>query len=394
MKITWNIKIVLRTDKIKKDGNIPIYFSVRVGDLTTRIPTGKTVELSNWDIQKSCVKKNSKHNQLLSKYLGDRMSDWETYMMELQTMSKPITLTIASDFLRGNSKITLFSFWSEQVELWQNDKEENTLKSYRSVLNMLKSFNSKLNFGDLNLNTIEKFDLYMAKEKGNAIGGRFVKHKCLKSIINRAIMNGHMKENPYRFFKIKASASQRAFLSIDEVKVLMTLEIPEKDLMLQKTRDYFVFSCLTGLRYSDVINLKFCNIKTDPDAITIEMTKTKKQVMMPLVPPAKAIIEHYNKLIIKTPLTRVFPYVDNQVLNRNLKGLMKLSGITKNLTFHVARHSFASCHVQLDTNIIHLKDLMGHAKITETQIYTKSQTADLFGTMDKMSKIYGSSQVM
>jgi len=394
MKITWNIKTVLRTDKIKQNGAVPIYFSVRVGNITTRIPTGKTVELSNWDIQKGSVKKNSKYNQLLLKYLSDRMSDWETDMMELQSMGKPITLTIAADFLRGNSKVTLFSFWSEQVELWQNDREENTLKSYRSVLKMVKSFNSKLNFGDLTLNTIQKFDLFMAKEKGNAIGGRFVKHKCLKSIINQAIMNNHMKENPYRFFRIKASTAQRAFLSIDEVKMLMNLELPEKDVTLQKTRDYFVFSSMTGLRYSDLMNLKFCNIKSDPEAITIEMTKTKKQVMVPLVPPAKAIIERYNKHTIKTPLTKVFPYVDNQVLNRNLKELMKLSGISKNLTFHVSRHSFASCHVQLDTNLIHLKDLMGHAKITETQMYAKSQSSDLFGSMDKMGNIYGLNQAM
>ncbi|RZJ79530.1 MAG: site-specific integrase, partial [Chryseobacterium sp.] len=98
----------------------------------------------------------------------------------------------------------------------------------------------------------------MAKEKGNSVNGRFVKHKNFKSILNQAIMNGYMKDNPYRFFKIKASATQRAFLSIEEVKLLMNLELPEKDITLQKTRDYFVFSCMSGLRYSDLINLKFC----------------------------------------------------------------------------------------------------------------------------------------
>jgi|GEM_PF-3541386 len=392
MKITWNIKIVIRADKIKQDGTIPIYFSVRVGNITTRIPTGKTIELSSWDIQKCSVKKNSKYNQLLSKYLSDRMSDWGTQMMELQTMGKPITLTIASDLLRGNNKVTFFSFWSEQVVLWQNDKVENTLKSYRSVLNMLKSYNNKLNFGDLTLNTIQKFDLFMANEKGNALGGRFVKHKCLKSMINQAIMNGYMKDNPYRFFKIKASTAQRASLSINEVKALMNLELPEKEVMLQKTRDYFVFSCLSGLRYSDLMSLKFCNIKSDPEAIVIEMMKTKKQVMVPLIPQAKAIVERYNKHTIKTPSTKVFPYVDNQVLNRNLKELMTLSGITKKLTFHVSRHSFALCHLELNNGTIHIKDLMGHAKIAETLIYAKSQAADLFGSMDKMSNIFGQNQ--
>jgi integrase/recombinase XerD len=394
MNITWNIKIVLRADKIKQDGAIPIYFSVRVGNITTRIPSGKTVELSNWDVQKSSVKKNTKHNQLLSKYLSDRMSDWETGMLEMQTMGRPITLTIAANLLRGNKKVTLFSFWAEQLELWVNDKEENTLKSYRSALNMLKSFNNKLNFGDLNKITIQKFDLFMAKEKGNAVGGRFVKHKCLKAIINQAIMNGYIKENPYQFFKIKASTAQRAFLSIDEVKTLMELELRETDLMLQKTRDYFIFSCLTGLRYSDVMNLKFCNIKTDPDAVTLEMKKTKKPVMVPLMPTATAIIKKYSKLSIKTPLTKIFPYVDNQVLNRNLKELMKLSGIKKNLTYHVSRHAFATTHIQSGTSIIHLKDMMGHAKITETQIYAKSVPTDLFESMNNLANAYNLNHAM
>jgi integrase/recombinase XerD len=201
-------------------------------------------------------------------------------------------------------------------------------------------------------------------------------------------MKGYMNQNPYRFFKIKASVGKRAFLSIDEMKHLMNLEIRAKDLMLQKTRDLFVFASLTGLRYSDVMNLKFCNLKTDPESITVEMTKTKKQVMVPLVTPAKAIIEKYNKLTIRTPMTKVFPYVDNQVLNRRLKDLMILSGIKKSLTFHVSRHTFASCHVQLGTNLIHLKDLMGHSKITETQLYAKSLTSDLFGTMHKMQSVY------
>jgi integrase/recombinase XerD len=388
MKITWAIRIVLRPDKVKLNGEIPLYYSCRVGGITTRIPTGKTIKIEDWDIQKCCVKKNNRHNQLLSKYLNDKMSEWESNMLQRQVMGSPITLTIASELLKDTCKVTLFSFWEEQMELWQNKKRENTLKSYKSALNMLKSFNSKLNFGDLTYDMLEKYDLFMVKVKGNTVGGKWPKHKNLKSIINQAIMKGYMKDNPYKFFKIPASTTQRAFLSIEEVKILMNVDIPEKEVMLQKTRDYFVFSCLTALRYSDLVNLKFCNIKNEPDAITLEMTKTKKQVMVPLLAPAKEIIEKYNKLTIRTPLTKVFPYVDNQVLNRNLKELMKLSGIKKTLTFHVSRHTFASCHIQLGTNLIHLKDLLGHSKITDTQIYAKSQSADIFGSMNKLQNVY------
>lgn len=388
MKLTYSIKTVLRPDKKKADDTIPVHYSVRVGPTATRIPTGKSILMKDWNKSDNCPKKVTKQGQLLSAYLGKKMSDWNHFMLTEESLGKSITLIKAMDFFRENSRTTLYSFWLEQLELWQNSKGENTLKSYRSTLRMLQSFNGKLNFGDLSYDVIQKFDLYMTKEKGNSVGGKFPKHKNLKSIINQAIMKGYMNQNPYRFFKIKASVGKRAFLSIDEMKHLMNLEIPEKDLMLQKTRDLFVFASLTGLRYSDVMNLKFCNLKTDPESITVEMTKTKKQVMVPLVTPAKAIIEKYNKLTIRTPMTKVFPYVDNQVLNRRLKDLMILSGIKKSLTFHVSRHTFASCHVQLGTNLIHLKDLMGHSKITETQLYAKSLTSDLFGTMHKMQSVY------
>ncbi|RZJ79529.1 MAG: hypothetical protein EOO20_26780 [Chryseobacterium sp.] len=148
-KLTYSIKTVLRPDKIKADGTIPVYFALRVGPYPTRIPTGKSVELSNWNVKECCPKKTTKHGQLLAAYFNGKMSDWHTYMLQLETMGSLITLTIATNFFKGNTKVTLFSFWEEQLELWQNDKEENTLKSYRSALKMLKSFNSKLNFGDL-----------------------------------------------------------------------------------------------------------------------------------------------------------------------------------------------------------------------------------------------------
>src|SRR5690606_23711862 len=96
-------------------------------------------------------------------------------------------------------------FWQMQIELWQESKEKNTLKSYKSTLNIIKKFNPKLNFGDLTYDCIERFDLFLRRDRNNSTGGCFTKHKVLRAIINQAIKKEYMDENPYRHFKIKSA---------------------------------------------------------------------------------------------------------------------------------------------------------------------------------------------
>jgi len=311
-------------------------------------------------------------------------------MLQLENLGKPITLTIACNFFNENAKVTFYSFFQQQLDLWQVSKELNTLKSYKSTLNVLKQFAPKANFGDLTYEFVQKFDLWMTKTRGNGVGGKFGRHKCLKSIINEAIKKGFLTpdQHPYRYFKIKAAVGKREFLTIDEVRLLMALEIPEKNSFLNKVRDLFLFSCFTGLRYSDVMNLKWQNVNTLQNAIKVEMTKTKKPLLIPLQTSAKAIIEKYNKHIIKTSQTKVMPQMANQVINRELKVLMEKLGVDKQISFHCARHSFASNLIEAKTNILYIRDLLGHSKITETQIYAKSLETDLFGTMDNLASLY------
>ncbi|RZK99378.1 MAG: hypothetical protein EOO89_31170, partial [Pedobacter sp.] len=293
----------------------------------------------------------------------------------------------AMTYFREN-KTTLFSFMDEQVELWQSIRRSDTLKSYKSTKNVLMAFNTKLNFGDLSYETIQRFDLYMSKIRGNSLNGRYGKHKCLKAIINEAIKKGYMDTNPYRDFKLKTTASKRQFLSIAEIKKLMDYQVPEDEPFLEKAKDLFLFSCFTGLRYGDVISLKFGNIKSNPDAIKLKMSKTSKDITIPLVSNAKDILHKYSKHVLQQPSLTVLPKISNQVVNRNLKTLMENVGINKQISFHCARHSFASSHIQANTNLIYLKDLMGHSKVTETQVYAKSLESDLFNSMNTLQNMY------
>jgi site-specific recombinase XerD len=197
-----------------------------------------------------------------------------------------------------------------------------------------------------------------------------------------------LEQNPYRHFKIKASKGKRNFLSVSEVKKLMNYDLPAKELMLEKTRDLFLFSCLTGPRYGDIINLRWSNIKSDPDMIALTMSKTSKDIKIPLNDYAKEILNKYGKYTIKTPQGNVFPEVQNQVLNRNLKDLMELVGINKLISFHCGRHTMASNMIEAGVSILYIKDLLGHSSLTETQVYAKSLTGDLISTMQNMANMY------
>ncbi|HTK19194.1 MAG TPA: site-specific integrase [Mucilaginibacter sp.] len=391
MKMTYSIKTVLRTDKVSEDGLIPIYYSLRCGPTVTRIPTGKKVTIANWNIKECCPKKNCKNNQLLAAYLTKQINDWHTYMLQLETMGKPITITIASAFFNGNAKVTFYNFFQEQIDLWEVEKAYNTIKTYKSTLNVLKQFNNKLNFGDLTYLTIQQFDLYMSKTRSNSVGGKFTKHKNLKCVIREAIKKGFMTtdQNPYRFFKIKSAVGKREFLTISEVTKLMNLDIPEKNGFHNRVRDLFLFSCFSGLRYSDLMNLKWSNVDLKKHCLTVQMVKTKKVLTIPLVPQAERIIEKYGKHIIKTPTLRVMPKMANQVLNREIKILMDDLGIQKHITFHASRHTFASNLIEAKTNILYVRDLLGHSQLSETQIYAKSLMSDLHSTMDNLASMYG-----
>lgn len=118
------------------------------------------------------------------------------------------------------------------------------------------------------------------------------------------------------------------------------------------------------------------------------MQKTKKVIMIPLNSFALEIIANCNKHAIKTQSSSVFQYVDNQVINRNLKEIAKAYGIDKLITMHTSRHSYGSNLVEANINLTTIMALMGHSKITDTAIYARSLTSNLHQSVEKLGELY------
>jgi site-specific recombinase XerD len=197
--------------------------------------------------------------------------------------------------------------------------------------------------------------------------------KKLKKIVRQCIANEWMNNDPFKSYKITSKETHRNFLLKDELDILLSkkLMVPRLD----QVRDIFLFSCYTGLSYTDVVNLTTQDLSLGIDGeqwIFTNRIKTNTASRIPLLPVAKDILLKYAnhpKVIISGHL---LPHLSNERLNSYLKEITALCGFKKELTFHCARHTFATTvtltnGVPLET----VSKMLGHKNLRTTQIYAK-----------------------
>lgn len=205
-----------------------------------------------------------------------------------------------------------------------------------------------------------------------------------KRIILIARNNGWMLHDPFVNYKIRINKVDRGYLTKEELELIFKkkIEIPR----LEHVRDIFVFSCFTGLAYIDVYNLKESNIRTSFDGNLWIMTKRQKTDVnsnIPLLEVPRKILEKYKG---KLPEGKILPITSNQKMNAYLKEIGDLCEIKKNLTFHLARHTFAttitlSQGVPIET----VSKMLGHTNIKTTQIYARITDNKIGHDMDILS---------
>lgn len=194
-----------------------------------------------------------------------------------------------------------------------------------------------------------------------------------RKMINLALRLEWITKTPFAAYKLKFKKIERECLIIEELKRIESKVFNIS--RLKQVRDIFIFSCYTGLAYIDVFNLKPENIKTGPDGERWLITKrqmTDILVKVPLLPMAELIIEKYADHSQVLQKGKVLPVLSNQKLNSYLKEIADLTEITKPLTFHIARHTFATT-ITLSNGVLieTVSKMLGHSKLTTKQIYDK-----------------------
>lgn len=249
-----------------------------------------------------------------------------------------------------------------------------TFKNYRSVISCFKSYITReLHREDISTQEVTK-DLFLSFEehlqKRNLKKGTIKTYiDLLKSIFFYAVEKELIKALPFKPFSTPKAQTERVFLNEEELKRFMQLT-PKK--RYQLAQDLFIFSCFTGIAYSDLMNLTLLNVtQYDNDTwIMIRRQKTKTPATIMVLPPARKILDKYIDYT-KKQSDKIFPHIDIKKYNAHLKKLSQLAYISKHLTTHVARHTCATYLLTKQVSIESISKILGHTNIQTTQIYAK-----------------------
>ncbi|MCF8219431.1 MAG: site-specific integrase [Bacteroidales bacterium] len=216
--------------------------------------------------------------------------------------------------------------------------------------------------------------------------------KNLGKIINQAEYEGYLKKNPFNKFKVSYEFVERETLTQKEIDTMIELEIPEQ--RLDRVRDMFVFCMHTGIAFGDMQQLTMDHIYEDEDGtkwIKNKRLKSNVEFMVPVLPVAQKIIDKYANTPLREKSNKVIPSISNQNYNGYLKEVAIRCKINKNLTSHIARHTFATT-VSLENGVRLevISKMLGHRNIKTTQIYAKLHEKaikrDMQGLFDNQKK--------
>lgn len=285
-------------------------------------------------------------------------------------------------FLKSENinKIDFIEFYRDELTLLKGSRKASTIVTYDRVIKRLSKFRDKIYFNELDISFIEDFDRYLIKQGLNQ-NTRSLYHKNVNTIINTAINRGIDFINPYKNFKRTRIRGNRDFLTIDQLKVLINIyETNQLPIYQHKVLEYFLFSCYTGLRFSDIETANSSNISDKMYIYTpIKSINKLKKVKVPLSDRAINIVNGKKGLLFDTRC--------NQKVNVLLKDIAESAEINKHLSFHVARHTFATSFLSLGGKVEVLQKIMGHSKLETTMIYVHILEDDMIEQMAYMDAI-------
>lgn len=395
-----SLSFKLRQSKSLPNGMAPIYMSIAVGEDRVELSTKKYVLPQRWNPAMQKVSGSGEEVRTINAYLKTMEQEVFQAHQALILENKEVTA--------GNIKAKLLGQDTEQHWIIEEFKDHNkkmealigkqyaraTWKRFETTRKHTQDFIQwKYKTPDhevsrLNYEFLENFEFYLKSVRDCDHNATMKYLANFKKVVLRCIKNGWLHKDPFAGFK----------LSLQEVKINVLTD-HELDLITKKNfatervgkvQDIFLFSCYTGLAYADVKKLKRSEISkgiNGKDWIFASRQKTDSDFRIPLLPEAAAILRKYEDDPQCVNMDRAFPVMSNQKMNSYLKEIADVCGIKKNLTYHLARHTFAttvtlSNGVPMET----VSKMLGHKNLKTTQHYAKIVDTKISEDMDVLRK--------
>ncbi|SFS46063.1 site-specific integrase [Lutibacter maritimus] len=385
MKSSFTHLFYIKKSKADVNQKANIYLRITVNGKRSELSIDRKVPIDKWNSIANKVKGFSKEAQEINQYIELITNKLNKIHQKFVDLGKPFTsLNIRDKYLGKdqNQKMLLkiFQDHNNQVEkLVGKEFAEGTALRYRTAKSHIEEFiKFEYKVNDIAVTEVDHkfitgFEYYLKTERNCAHNTAIKYITNFKKVIRIVYANGWITKDPFFNWKARLKTVDRQFLSELEIEDLINKQfgIPR----LEQVRDLFVFSCFTGLAYADVRKLKKENIVIGIDGnkwINTKRKKTDTISNIPLLPTSLALIEKYatHKNIVNSD--KLLPVLSNQKMNAYLKEIADLCGITKNLTFHLARHTFATTITLTNgVPIESVSKMLGHKSLKTTQHYAK-----------------------
>lgn len=400
MSTNYSLLFYLKKPKNYVSGPKPIYMRITVDGIPKEVSTGRECDPFKWISRANRAKGTKEDVKTLNAYLDTlehKVSDIHLQMVKSgeDITSESIKLKYLGKDIKRKTLLAVFFEHNKQMgALLGNGFKPNTLKGYKTSLSHIELYlKTEQNCSDIDVRKMDHgfiagYEFYLRSVLGcsEVSSAKYIKH--LRKIVRLCIAHKWITEDPFAFYKNSAKAKEKEFLTEHELERIerKLFTVPR----LANVRDIFVFCCYTGLSYADVKKL------TDSDIgrgfggklwIFTSREKTETASNIPLLPKALEILSHYSDYPPCVSKGTLLPVLSNQKMNSYLKEIADLCGITKKLTFHMARHTFATT-VTLSNNvpIETVSKMLGHTDIKTTQHYAKLLDTRIGRDMDKLEE--------
>jgi len=396
-----------RNSKKNSTGLSPIYMRITVNGQRLDQSIQRYVVGSLWSAAAGRVKGNTEQARQINLYLDTLTSKVLKLEREMVLDGIPVNFANFREKWLGIAEparmiMEIFQEHNDQMEALirvGKDFSPGTLDRYNTCRDHVRSFirwkyrMEDVDIKRLNFEFATDLEFWLKTERKCSHNTTMKYISNLKKIVNSCIRKGWLTKDPFAGFKTTRVEINREALTETELDKVRTKVFPTD--RLNYVRDIFLFSCYTGLAYADVKKLKRTEIAPGIDGsfwIFTNRQKTETSSRIPLLPPAQAIIEKYKDFPGCCDSGNVLPVLSNQKMNAYLKEIGDCCGISKNLTFHIARHTFATT-VTLSNGvpIESVSKMLGHRNLKTTQQYAKVLDRKISDDMSQLKlKLVGS----
>ncbi len=379
-------KIILFTSKRLADDSHPIMLRITYQRKRKYFSLNMSSSKTGWDKEKGTFKKN-KENNIRVVYYQNRA---ENILLDMEREDRPFTFDrFEQAFFKTATSVTMFGYLESLIQDLKDKNKHGTAYVYRDAYHALKRFRKEkdLSFYDLDYSMLIRLEKFLAKS--NSVNSISVYMRTLRAAFNKAIKEGLVSKEHYPFenYKIKQEETPKRALKQDQIIAFANHET-EKGSRMWHSQNFFLFSYLTqGMNFVDIANLKWTENIIE-DRIHYIRQKTKKPFSIKIQGKLKELLKYYREEW-GNGSDYIFPLLENGLASQTIKNRLKAKlkkvnedlkliaeavGIenNKNITFYVARHTYATVLKRKGVSVGLISDALGHKTESITQTYLDS----------------------